>query len=57
MQEEMDILKFMVVDLKPFDGTFVLKKKDSDRATTSIKVYGGEFVNFDPSNNASENTK
>lgn len=37
-----------------FDGTFVLNKKDSDRATTSIKVYGGEFVNFDPSNNASE---
>lgn len=36
------------------DGTFVLNKKDSDRATTSIKVYGGEFVNFDPSNNASE---
>ena len=36
------------------DGTFVLNKKDSDRETTSIKVYGGEFVNFDPSNNASE---
>lgn len=37
-----------------FDGTFVLNKKDADRATTSIKVYGGEFVNFDPSNNKSE---
>lgn len=36
------------------DGTFVLNKKDSDRETTTIKVYGGEFVNFDPSNNASE---
>lgn len=36
------------------DGTFVLNKKDSDRETTSIKVYGGEFVNFDPSDNASE---
>ena len=36
------------------DGTFVLNKKDSDRETTTIKVYGGEFVNFVPSNNASE---
>lgn len=36
------------------DGTFVLNKKDADRATTSIKVFGGEFVNFDPSDNASE---
>lgn len=37
-----------------FDGAFVLNKKDSDRTTTSIKVYGGEFVNFNPSDNASE---
>ena len=37
-----------------YDGTFVLNKKDSDRETCSIKVMGGEFVNFDPSNNASE---
>jgi hypothetical protein len=36
------------------DGTFVLNIKDADRATASIKVMGGEFVNFDPSNNASE---
>ena len=36
------------------DGTFVLNLKDSDRATASIKVMGGEFVNFNPSNNASE---
>lgn len=36
------------------DGSFVLNKKDGDRATTSILVYGGEFVEFDPSNNASE---
>ena len=36
------------------DGTFVLNKKDSDRESTSNKVYGCEFVNFDPSNNASE---
>lgn len=36
------------------DGSFVLNIKDSDRATASIVVYGGEFVEFDPSNNASE---
>ena len=36
------------------DGSFVLNKKDADRATTSIKVMGGEFVDFNPSNNASE---
>ncbi len=37
-----------------FDGTFVLNKKDADRATTDIKVYGGTFVKFNPANNASE---
>ena len=36
------------------DKTFVLNKKDSDRATTSITVYGGTFVGFDPANNAAE---
>lgn len=36
------------------DGSFVLNKKDADRATCSILVMGGEFVEFDPSNNASE---
>lgn len=36
------------------NGDYVLNKKDSDRATTSIKVMGGEFVEFDPSNNKSE---
>ncbi len=36
------------------DGDFVLNKKDSDRATSSILVMGGEFVEFDPSNNKSE---
>lgn len=37
-----------------FDGTFVLNIKDSDRETASIKAMGGEYVNFNPSNNASE---
>lgn len=36
------------------NGDFVLNIKDSDRNTAKITVYGGEFVNFDPSNNASE---
>ena len=36
------------------NGDFVLNIKDGDRATASIKAMGGEFVNFDPSNNASE---
>lgn len=37
-----------------FDGTFVLNIKDADRATASIKAMGGEYVNFNPSDNASE---
>ena len=37
-----------------FDGTFVLNQKDSDRNTSSIKAMGGEYVNFDPSDNLSE---
>lgn len=36
------------------NGAFVLNIKDSDRKTASIKAMGGEYVNFDPSNNASE---
>ena len=36
------------------DGTFVLNIKDADRTTASIKAMGGEFVNFNPSDNASE---
>lgn len=36
------------------DGTFVLNQKDSDRKTSSIKAMGGEYVNFDPSDNLSE---
>lgn len=34
---------------------YVLNKKDSDRATTTIEVRGGKFENFDPANNAAEN--
>ena len=34
---------------------FVLNKKDSDRATTTIEVRGGVFGSFDPANNAAEN--
>lgn len=36
------------------EKTFVLNKKDSDRANTSITVYGGTFVGFNPANNAAE---
>lgn len=36
------------------DGTFTLNLHDGSRETASITVYGGTFVNFDPSNNASE---
>lgn len=36
------------------DGSFVLNIKDADRATASIKAMGGEYVNFNPSDNASE---
>lgn len=35
--------------------SFTLNKKDADRATTEINVYGGEFLNFNPANNAAEN--
>ena len=37
------------------NSTFVLNKKDADRATTTIEVRGGHFCNFDPANNAAEN--
>ena len=37
------------------NSQFVLNKKDADRTTTDIKVYGGRFVGFDPMNNAAEN--
>ena len=37
------------------NSSFVLNKKDSDRATTVIEVKGGKFVGFDPMNNAAEN--
>ena len=37
------------------NSTFVLNKKDADRATTTIAVKGGQFVNFNPANNAAEN--
>ncbi len=36
------------------NSTFVLNKKDADRATTTIEVTGGKFVNFNPANNAAE---
>lgn len=35
-------------------GTFILNKKDADRATTEIVVKGGSFANFNPANNAAE---
>lgn len=34
-----------------------LNIKDADKATASIKVYGGRFYNFDPANNVSENPR
>ena len=37
------------------NSTYVLNKKDADRATTTIEVRGGRFVGFDPMNNAAEN--
>ena len=37
------------------NSTYVLNKKDADRATTTIEVRGGKFFNFDPANNAAEN--
>lgn len=36
------------------NSTFVLNKKDADRATTTIEVRGGEFTGFNPANNAAE---
>ncbi len=35
-------------------NSFILNKKDADRATTEIVVKGGSFVNFNPANNAAE---
>lgn len=35
-------------------GTYILNKKDADRATTEIVVKGGSFVNFNPADNAAE---
>ena len=37
-----------------YNSTFVLNKKDADRATTVIEVAGGRFYNFNPANNAAE---
>lgn len=37
-----------------YNSTFVLNKKDADRATTTIEVRGGKFYNFNPANNAAE---
>ena len=37
------------------NSTYVLNKKDADRATTVIEVRGGTFEYFDPMNNAAEN--
>ena len=39
------------------NSTYVLNKKDADRATAIIEVTGGEFVGFDPANNAAEGKK
>ncbi|MBQ7852128.1 MAG: fimbrillin family protein, partial [Muribaculaceae bacterium] len=36
------------------DETFVINKKDADRATTVIEVRGGTFKNFNPANNPAE---
>ncbi len=38
------------------DETYVLNKKDADRATTVIEVKGGTFRNFNPANNIAEGT-
>ena len=37
------------------DGKFVLNQRDGDRETSSITVYGGTFVGFNPADNAAEN--
>lgn len=36
------------------DTTYVINKKDQDRETTTILIYGGKFKNFDPANNPAE---
>ena len=36
------------------NSTYVLNKKDADRANTTIEVRGGKFVGFNPANNAAE---
>lgn len=36
------------------NSTFVLNKRDADRATTTIEVSGGVYRNFDPKANAAE---
>ncbi|MBQ8502395.1 MAG: hypothetical protein IJ494_08930, partial [Bacteroides sp.] len=36
------------------DATYVINKKDGDRATTKIAIYGGQFKNFNPQNNKAE---
>lgn len=38
------------------DETYVINKKDADRATTVIEVRGGTFKNFNPANNPAEGT-
>ncbi len=37
------------------NSTFVLNKRDADRANTVIEVRGGRYYKFDPSNNLAEN--
>ena len=39
------------------NSNYVLNKKDANKTTTEIKVSGGVFVGFDPSNSPSENPK
>lgn len=34
--------------------THIINKKDADRATTTILIYGGTFKNFNPANNGAE---
>ena len=38
-------------------SSFVLNKRDADRATTVIEVRGGTFEYFDPMNNTAENAE
>lgn len=37
------------------DETYVINKKDADKATTKIVIYGGTFKNFDPALGKTEN--